>query len=74
MVPGSTRGLVLKSGQHCYNGVMAKKTQLLLVVISLGLVDAVIPFFPILALILIYVILEKPPWFLDTVQELYSAK
>lgn len=53
---------------------MRKKTHLLVAVIFLGLVDAVIPFFPILALILIYVILEKPPWFLDTVQGIYNEK
>ena len=53
---------------------MSKKTQLLLAVIVLGLLDAVIPFFPILGLILIYVILEKPPWFLDTVQDMYDTR
>ena len=53
---------------------MSKKTQLLLAVIGLGLADAVIPFFPILGLILIYVVLEKPSWFLQMVQEFYNEK
>ena len=53
---------------------MKKNTRLLLAVIFLGLIDAVVPFFPILALTLIYVILEKPPWFLAAVRELYDAK
>ena len=53
---------------------MTKKTHLLLAVIFLGFVDAAIPFFPVLAFILIYVVLEKPPWFLDRVQEVYNRK
>ena len=53
---------------------MKKNTQLLLAVIFLGVVDAVVPFFPILALILVYVILEKPPWFLASVQGVYNTK
>ena len=58
---------------HCYNRCMNKKTQLLLAVALLGVVDAIVPFFPILALILIYVLLEKPPWFLETVQGVYNG-
>ena len=53
---------------------MNNKAKLLLVVMFLGLGDAVIPFFPVLALVLIYVILEKPAWFLDRVQELYGTR
>lgn len=53
---------------------MKTNTQLLLWVIVLGLVDAIVPFFPVLALISIYVILEKPPWFMDRVRELYAGK
>lgn len=53
---------------------MKKKTQLLLAVILLGVVDAVVPFFPILALTLVYVILERPPWFLAAVQEIYQIE
>lgn len=50
---------------------MTRKTQLLFAVILLGLVDAVVPFFPIIAIVLIYVLLERPPWFLDSVQQVY---
>lgn len=53
---------------------MGKNTQLLLAVIGLGLVDAVIPFFPILGLILVYVIPARPAWFLDTVREIYDTR
>jgi len=48
------------------------KTQLLLTVVALGLVDAIIPFFPVLGLILIYVILQRPAWFVDIVREVYK--
>jgi len=51
---------------------MSTKTQLLLAVLLLGLMDGIIPFFPILALILIYVVLQKPPWFLNIVNEIYK--
>ncbi len=53
---------------------MTKKTRLLVGIAVLGLLDAVVPLFPILALVLIYVILEKPPWFLETVQDIYGKK
>ena len=53
---------------------MNKKTQLLLGVIVLVLIDAIIPFFPVLGLILIYVVLEKPPWFIEIVREIYNKK
>lgn len=53
---------------------MKNKTQILLALITVGIFDAVIPFFPILALILAYVLLERPPWFLDWVQEIYRSR
>lgn len=49
------------------------KTQLIVTLILLGVVDAVIPI-PITALILIYVIVQKPPWFKDVVQKVYKTK
>ena len=58
---------------HCYNRYMNKKSKLLLAVVLFGVIDAIVPFFPILALVLIYVVLEKPPWFLETVQEIYNG-
>lgn len=52
---------------------MTTKTRLLLSVIALGILDAIIPLFPILALVLVYVLLERPPWFLGWVQEIYGT-
>ena len=52
---------------------MNETTKTLLIVTVLGLMDAIIPFFPVLALILIYVILEKPAWFLDRVRAVYGS-
>ena len=52
---------------------MNTRNQLLLAVTALGLLDAIIPLFPILALTLVYVILEKPPWFIALVREIYDT-
>jgi len=38
----------------------------------LCVVDLVVPI-PILGLVLVYVVLEKPVWFRDLVQEVYGA-
>jgi hypothetical protein len=51
---------------------MTRKTRLLIALIALSLVDAVIPI-PILGIILIFVILQKPPWFQDLVRQVYEA-
>jgi hypothetical protein len=51
---------------------MSLKTQVLVTLIILGLVDVVIPI-PILAVILIYVVLERPSWFMDMVRDIYGA-
>ncbi len=48
------------------------KTKTLLSLILLGLLDAVIPL-PIIGLILIYVILERPPWFSEIVRQIYDS-
>ena len=48
------------------------KTKTLLSLILLGLLDAVIPL-PIIGLILIYVILERPPWFSEIVRHIYDS-
>ena len=53
---------------------MSKKTRLLMGIAVLGFLDAVVPLFPILALVLIYVVLEKPPWFLEMVHDIYGNK
>ena len=40
--------------------------------IIFAVIDTVIPI-PVTALILIYVVLERPPWFRDLVSEIYGA-
>ena len=49
------------------------RTKSILTLVLLGIVDVVIPI-PIIGLILIYVIVQKPPWFLDLAQEIYRLK
>jgi putative effector of murein hydrolase LrgA (UPF0299 family) len=51
---------------------MTKKTRSLIALIVLSLVDAVIPV-PIVGIILIFVLLQKPSWFQDLVREVYEA-
>jgi hypothetical protein len=51
---------------------MNTKAKTLTAVIVLGIVDAVVPGLPVIALVLIYVILEKPPWFSKLVREVYT--
>lgn len=51
---------------------MKTKTYLLLWLAGLGLLDAIIPFVPVLAFVLVYVLLERPPWFLEWVREIYD--
>jgi hypothetical protein len=46
------------------------RTKSIFVLILLGLVDILIPI-PIIGLILIYVVIQKPSWFMDLVQEIY---
>ena len=51
---------------------MKTKTKILIYISILALLDMIIPI-PFTALILLYVILEKPPWFLDHVNEIYNS-
>jgi hypothetical protein len=51
---------------------MTLKTQCLIGLSGLALVDIVIPI-PILGAILIYVVLQKPPWFQNLVRDLYKG-
>lgn len=51
---------------------MQKQTKLVLILVALCLIDLVIPI-PILGLMLVYVVLEKPVWFRDLVREVYGA-
>jgi hypothetical protein len=50
---------------------MPTKTKILAILILLSIVDLVIPF-PILGVILIHVLLNKPPWFENLVREIYK--
>lgn len=50
--------------------MMNIRTKSIFVLILLGIVDVVIPI-PIIGLMLIYVIVQKPSWLLDLAQEIY---
>jgi hypothetical protein len=50
---------------------MSAKTRILMTLITLGLIDIVIPL-PIVALILIYVVLQRPTWFTAMVHDIYG--
>jgi hypothetical protein len=47
------------------------KTKTVIAVIGLGLIDILIPI-PILALTILYIIFQRPPWFVDVVREIYE--
>ncbi len=51
---------------------MKEKTKILIYISILALLDMIIPI-PFTALILIYVISEKPPWFKKLVTEIYNS-
>ena len=50
---------------------MNARTKALAVLVPLALVDAVIPV-PIIGLVLVYVILARPPWFSSLVRRVYE--
>lgn len=52
---------------------MSIQTRTLLTLILLGIVDALIPI-PILGLVLIYVVLQKPTWFAELAREIYNVR
>jgi hypothetical protein len=49
---------------------MTIKTKCIMTLILLAMVDTVIPF-PIIGVILIYVLLQRPPWFKNVVADIY---
>ena len=51
---------------------MKTGTKILIVLIILGIVDMVIPV-PVLGMILIFVVLQKPLWFRVVVDEIYRS-
>jgi len=52
---------------------MSIKSKSLIFLVFLGIIDVIIPI-PILGLILIYVVLQRPPWFGNVVREIYNPK
>ena len=50
---------------------MTTKTKTLIALILLSMVDTVIPL-PIIGVILIYVLLQRPPWFKNVVVGIYG--
>ena len=53
--------------------IMSIKTKSLIFLVILGIIDVVIPI-PILGVILIYIVLQRPPWFRNLVQEIYNTR
>jgi hypothetical protein len=53
--------------------MMNIRNKTILILILLGLVDVVIPI-PIIGLILIYVVIQKPSWFQDLVKDIYRLE
>ena len=51
---------------------MNTKAKCILALIVLGLFDMIIPV-PITAVVLVYVLLERPAWFMNAVREIYDA-
>ncbi|MCG6918797.1 MAG: hypothetical protein LJE89_14780 [Deltaproteobacteria bacterium] len=51
---------------------MTTKTKYLITLILLSMVDTVIPF-PIIGVILIYILLQRPPWFKNVAAEIYGS-
>ena len=49
------------------------RTKSIFVLILLGIIDVVIPI-PIIGLMFIYVIVQKPSWFLDLVKDIYRLE
>jgi hypothetical protein len=50
---------------------MTTKTKTLIALLLLSMVDTVIPL-PIIGIILIYVLLQRPPWVRNVIGELYG--
>ena len=51
---------------------MTFKARAIIGLVGLSVVDIVFPI-PIVGLIMIFVVLQKPPWFLKVVRELYEV-
>jgi len=51
---------------------MSVKSKTLVAIAVLGIIDAVVPGLPILALVLAYVVIEKPDWFAGLYLRIYG--
>ena len=51
---------------------MNTKTKTLILLVVLCIIDVVIPI-PILGVILVYVVVQKPPWFEQAVRDIYRT-
>jgi hypothetical protein len=51
---------------------MNDKVKILIAIAVLGIVDAVVPGLPILALVLAYVVVNKPAWFAEVYEQIYN--
>jgi hypothetical protein len=47
-------------------------TRLLIYLVPLAIIDTIIPV-PITCLLLIYIVLERPPWFQEYVKQVYEG-
>ena len=52
---------------------MRIKTKTIMFLIVLCIIDMVVPI-PILGIVLIYVVLQRPPWFADMARKICSAE
>ena len=52
---------------------MSIKTKYLIILIILCIMDVMIPI-PILGVILIYIVLQRPSWFTDVVRKIYNTR
>jgi len=53
--------------------MMNTQSKTILILILLGVIDVLIPI-PVIGLILIYVVIQKPSWFKDLVKDIYRLE
>jgi hypothetical protein len=53
--------------------MMNTQSKTILILILLGVVDVLIPI-PVIGLILIYVVIQRPSWFQDLVKDIYRLE
>lgn len=49
------------------------KTRTLLILTLMSIIDVVVPL-PIIGIVLIYVVLNRPPWFLGVLEKIYHPE